>query len=67
MHRTKKTDFSGFQKLTSAMHVGILSADIGNKYTIKDKSEGLPQSVTTSTRGELPSFLVYMKINKILI
>lgn len=57
MLRMKKTDSSEFQKLTSATHVDILSADIGNKHLIKYKIEGLPQSVTTSTRGELPSFL----------
>ena len=58
MRRTRKTDFSEFQKLISATHVDILSADIGNKYSIKDKIEGLPQSVTTSTRGEKPSFSI---------
>jgi len=45
-------DFSEFQKLISATHVGILSADIDNKYSIKYKIGGLPQSVTTSTRGK---------------
>jgi len=37
MHRMKKMDFSEFQELTSATHVDILSADIGNKNSIKIK------------------------------
>ena len=56
MRHTKKMVSSEFQKSTSATHVDILSADIGDKYLIKDNIEGLPQSVTTSTERLLPSF-----------